>query len=720
MKTVSSYAMKTLAVLLALITLVAVLPLTAIKADALSYSGSSSYMSGPYYQKLIAVNLTGNQRVDIVNVAKSQVGYQEGSSRSSLSGTSYGGSNCTEYGDWYGMQDMWCAMFVSWCAKVAGISSSIVTYHSYTPTGLNWFKSQGRAYSRSTVANGGYTPIPGDIVYFKSGRNSNPTNHIGIVTGYSGGTLYTVEGNTSSATVSTNGGAVAAKSYSISNTYIVYICKPAYTSGDSVVTSSWVNTFDFTDGTSTTKSSTPVSGALTITKGENFNIGGWSVHSDGVAKYQWNLNNTSWGDMDSSWMKFRQDVANATTSYKKCTEINSFSCTLSSGGLNVGSNTISIRGVTKTGSTYTVGHYDIFVYPAEGETYLSVDRYKFPVDEGITFSAKGANDYAWVGLFAKGDVPGQVSSYRWYEMGKNDVKNINLMTDPNARINSRGEPKEGEYTLYLFVDEDYTVDTKIDITITAAEGAKSSLDFPNPRDFEIFQGDSFLTAGWALHNKGIEAFYYILDNDTTKYAIQNVSSRADVLAAFPAYTASCGDLNSFSDHISTSDWSVGKHTVKIGALSTSGYEIILGTLTVNVTTPPVRITGKDSSVTISRTDKLNCVKNIKPDLSVAEIKKLFNEDCVVVDALGNAKTDGVVGTGCKVRYYTGDRLDDELVIIVSADVNGDGAITTRDVIKLKKAVAGVLTMSAEFTAAADADGDGVISSNDLGVAVDLM
>ena len=203
--------------------------LVPVNADALSYSGSSSYMSGKYYRKLTAVNLTGNQRTDIVNVAKSQVGYQEGSSSSKLSGESYGGSNYTEYGRWYGMQDMWCAMFVSWCAKVAGIPSSIVTYHSYTPTGLSWFKSRGQAYSRATVASGGYKPQPGDIIYFKSSRNQNTTNHIGIVTSYSGSTVYTVEGNTSSATISTNGGAVAAKSYSISNTYIVYICKPAYT-----------------------------------------------------------------------------------------------------------------------------------------------------------------------------------------------------------------------------------------------------------------------------------------------------------------------------------------------------------------------------------------------------------------------------------------------------------------------------------------------------------
>ncbi len=204
----------------------------ATKAQGLSYSGSSSYKSGKYYTNLTKVTLTGDQRTDIVNIANSQIGYQEGGSSSQLSGTVKGSGNCTEYGRWYGLQDMWCAMFVSWCAYVAGVSTSVVPKHCYTPSGLSWFQSRGLAYSRAQVASGKYTPQPGDIIYFRSSRNQNPTNHVGIVTKYSGGTVYTVEGNTSSATVSTNGGAVCSKSYSISNTYIVYICKPNYVAKD--------------------------------------------------------------------------------------------------------------------------------------------------------------------------------------------------------------------------------------------------------------------------------------------------------------------------------------------------------------------------------------------------------------------------------------------------------------------------------------------------------
>ncbi len=218
---------RVLAIVLVIMTVVSMIPVT---AGARTISGSSAFKSGKYGKALAAIALTGNQRTDIVNVAKTQVGYQEGG----YAGTTRGSNNVTEYGRWYGMQDMWCAMFVSWCANQAGIPTSIVPSHSYTPTGLSWFKSRGRAYSRKTVANGGYTPQPGDIIYFKSSRNSNPTNHIGIVTSYSGKTVYTIEGNTSSATISTNGGAVAAKSYAITNTYVVYICKPAYTTGNAV------------------------------------------------------------------------------------------------------------------------------------------------------------------------------------------------------------------------------------------------------------------------------------------------------------------------------------------------------------------------------------------------------------------------------------------------------------------------------------------------------
>ncbi|MBO5147361.1 MAG: RICIN domain-containing protein [Clostridia bacterium] len=230
------------AVLLVVAMFSALLP---IKSEALSYSGSSSYASGKYYRALTNVQLTGNQRTDIVNIAKSQIGYQEGGSSGRYSGEVPGSNNYTEYGRWYGSYigeswysgAQWCAMFVSWCAYNAGVSESIIDYHQYTESQVKLFKNQGRAYSWATVKAGGYTPLPGDVVYFlsSSGAASGRTvNHVGLVTGYSNGTLYTIEGNTSSAYFSTDGGCCSDKSYPSSSTYVRYICRPNYTTGDSL------------------------------------------------------------------------------------------------------------------------------------------------------------------------------------------------------------------------------------------------------------------------------------------------------------------------------------------------------------------------------------------------------------------------------------------------------------------------------------------------------
>lgn len=205
------------------------------QVSAMQYQGTGSFMSGKYYRKLQQVKLTGDQRTDIVAIARSQVGYQEGGSDKQLSGEIFGGVNFTEYGAWYGMQDMWCAMFISWCAAQAGISTDTVPSHAYTPDGLSWFAGRGLAYTRAEVQSRKYTPKPGDIIYFKSSRNAKSTNHVGIVTGYVNNRIYTVEGNIGAPGKLTNGGMVAELSYPISNTYIAFICTPNYESGSTNV-----------------------------------------------------------------------------------------------------------------------------------------------------------------------------------------------------------------------------------------------------------------------------------------------------------------------------------------------------------------------------------------------------------------------------------------------------------------------------------------------------
>ena len=122
-----------------------------------------------------------NQRVRIVEIAQSQVGYVEGA------------NNRTKYGEWYGMQDEWCDIFVSWCAHEAGISTDIIPKEAYVPSTANWF-SERHLYKPSFSWGGTYEARSGDLILFDWDRNST-SDHIGIVERVEGRRIYTIEGN---------------------------------------------------------------------------------------------------------------------------------------------------------------------------------------------------------------------------------------------------------------------------------------------------------------------------------------------------------------------------------------------------------------------------------------------------------------------------------------------------------------------------------------------
>jgi hypothetical protein len=201
-----------------------------LPVEAMDYSGSESYMSGRYYQALKEVELTGDSRTDIVNIALSQVGYQESNSAKKLSGETKGDYNYTEYGRWYGVQAAWCGIFVSWCAAQAGVDTDVVPKQGHVPSILQWFKKQDQAYRRRDVVNGKYTPQPGDIIFFHYGKSNVATDHVGLVVGYEDGMIYTVEGNSNSNGGAYIGGWVNYKSYKVNDGTIAYICSPDYES----------------------------------------------------------------------------------------------------------------------------------------------------------------------------------------------------------------------------------------------------------------------------------------------------------------------------------------------------------------------------------------------------------------------------------------------------------------------------------------------------------
>jgi len=75
---------------------------------------------------------------NVVDIAKSQLGYQE-----------VGKRNDSMYGKWYGLNyNPWCAMFVSWCFDQAGLGEKIAAQtkkgFASCQAGLKWFTSKGK------------------------------------------------------------------------------------------------------------------------------------------------------------------------------------------------------------------------------------------------------------------------------------------------------------------------------------------------------------------------------------------------------------------------------------------------------------------------------------------------------------------------------------------------------------------------------------------------
>ena len=167
---------------------------------------------------------TGNQIEDLIAVATTQIGYTEGNSTSQHGGTSGGSGNYTKYGAWYGINPgAWCAMFVSWCANQAGISSSIIPKHASCDIGMQTFQQRG-CFQWSKACGGSYQPKRGDIIYFRTKTNQvTDSTHVGIIYSADASTIYTIEGNASNK--------CQKKSYSTSSAYIIGYGTPNYTSG---------------------------------------------------------------------------------------------------------------------------------------------------------------------------------------------------------------------------------------------------------------------------------------------------------------------------------------------------------------------------------------------------------------------------------------------------------------------------------------------------------
>lgn len=200
----------------------------AVAAVTPSYTVGKYYEGSKFYDRLLAVELTGDQRYDVINIARSQLSYHEGNRDADMGGSNmFGYRNFVEYnriigapldngegnGVSYGFE--WCAAFVSWCQRQARVPESKVITEVSCIRLSSWLKKEGLYKSRSS----GYMPIAGDLIFFKTTSAYSPS-HVGLVVGTDSTYVYTIEGN--------NGERVNYHRYEKNNPSIVGYGIPAY------------------------------------------------------------------------------------------------------------------------------------------------------------------------------------------------------------------------------------------------------------------------------------------------------------------------------------------------------------------------------------------------------------------------------------------------------------------------------------------------------------
>ena len=121
--------------------------------------------------------------LDVLNVARSQIGFKEGA------------SNENPYGIWYGIPNApYCAMGVSWCFGQLGISHLIAAQtpkgFSFNPAALHWFQMQGMVVNKMQAQ-------PGDLAFF-DWNGDGVVDHVELVEAASPGGMTTIGFNTGS------------------------------------------------------------------------------------------------------------------------------------------------------------------------------------------------------------------------------------------------------------------------------------------------------------------------------------------------------------------------------------------------------------------------------------------------------------------------------------------------------------------------------------------
>ena len=152
----------------------------------------------------------------LLSYAMEQIGYREGQNNQNKYAAM---PEMTQLLGWNAQNQPWCNVFVNACF-VACFGLEIGAAMIYQPIGGGSALCRASAgFFKAACAwiERGRTPEPGDVIFF---YRSGDINHMGIVTSVAGGSVGTVEGNSSDS--------VAERCYSVSDTSIAGYGRPQW------------------------------------------------------------------------------------------------------------------------------------------------------------------------------------------------------------------------------------------------------------------------------------------------------------------------------------------------------------------------------------------------------------------------------------------------------------------------------------------------------------
>ncbi len=152
--------------------------------------------SAVIWEKSIAsAKLTGNWSQDVVAIARTQLGYVESTDNFRVLNDGISIRGYSRYGAWYGdPYGDWCAMFVSFCLRYAGVDMPLESNVD------RWIEKLSAADTALYHRQGSYIPEPGQLIFFDWDGDGS-CNHVGIVTDVSSAgngsapRISTIEGN---------------------------------------------------------------------------------------------------------------------------------------------------------------------------------------------------------------------------------------------------------------------------------------------------------------------------------------------------------------------------------------------------------------------------------------------------------------------------------------------------------------------------------------------